>query len=1041
MHFRITLLALFLISTNLFAINNPVVTIYDGCIMKFGGKFYAMGTGTDGKIYWSDDMITWAGPLLVAKTDKATWPAADQEYHRVGAGDLVYHNGLFHIYYNGIGHSVSTWPTKMFEECSLDKSFTPEDIDPQLFIDRDGTPIFIKKVQKYNPLTGGSLSGGPDTWQFPLITPFSLGANNITGDGQAKFLNTGLKGANCNLDKWNFEGPELYFYRDNYYLLNSTNTMSSRTGLYNAFCTQSTSLSTMNNSSKIPTPVLERNLELFHRQYKVIAPFSEYGAWNGRMTTITPASSWSTKDFNDSGWGLFPMGIGAPKQDRDVDIRHVRTLWNSNWNTVYVRREFNTTEIPAKPFILYRSEGNFEYYLNGTLLFTESAKDRGWKSKEIPASAFAVGRNVLAVKCTANGTLRYFDAGVYDAGSLKVEEPVIGPSQVNLLTGINGFEHFIVYKAFWNGISAQGVDRVFFHGKKLTTNGPTTASSNGYHAAPSKPSLFTGFDALPSAKHWNYQTTNWLFGMGKAKSNTERALLLTKTKAENYYLEASFALAATGTERAGLMLWYENDNNYMELLVSRANNQWMINTMNNGVLSTTTHTLPSKFKFFEANPFVTETTPAMHELRIYKNANKIDVWLDHFLLTLNSPLSITSNNAGFCGISAEGKNIEFEHIAYTKGWDEHSAGITGWEGNNAAWNVTAKGISLLSNPASPETLFKGDNLTNQNFEINISNPTLPSTGKVVVYPVYTDANNFLQATMDYSTKKWTINGKANGQNIQEINLSAQAKVMRVHTLTTATANPVNNYIYNLDSESLVSAIKILWLEGAYPYSKGDFTMPVSYKVQYNNGSAWVDVPNIVAEALKFSQYNVISFSPIKTKALRITTVPPTGKHCRPYDIELTVDAMADFFFRSARDGNNTHLFYNNQLMATVNADFGNGQVGFGSTIKDCTFDGIMCYQNAEITDNEISTTTSSINTEKDNLYKTYLANKKFVVESSAIHPYNISIYNSLGGLVFRRQNLLGKTYSDISGLSNSVYLAKIHTETELLQVTKFTIFK
>jgi hypothetical protein len=248
--------------------------------------------------------------------------------------------------------------------------------------------------------------------------------------------------------------------------------------------------------------------------------------------------------------------------------------------------------------------------------------------------------------------------------------------------------------------------------------------------------------------------------------------------------------------------------------------------------------------------------------------------------------------------------------------------------------------------------------------------------------------------------------------------------MRVHTNTTDQNTPQTVYTYNLDSESLVSAIKVLWLEGAYPYSNANFALPNSYKVQYNNGTTWVDVPNLVATSQEFSRYNLISFSPVKTKALRITTVPPAGKNCRPFDIEVTADAVSGFFFRSARDGSNTHLFYNNELLTTIVADFRAAQVGFGSTIKDCKFDGIMCYQNNEITDGEISVLAATA-TPKETNFTAYVVDKNLVVDTTDNNLYNIELFDSLGKLVWQGDNFVGRSISNISHLNKSVYIAKI----------------
>ena len=138
--------------------------------------------------------------------------------------------------------------------------------------------------------------------------------------------------------------------------------------------------------------------------------------------------------------------------------------------SIHYTKLYEIDELPANPFLLYHLEGGAEYYLNGVKIFTETGSWNAYRTKEIPASAFVKGRNVLAIRCTPASNTRYMDVGVYDAGSLKTEQPVVGPSQPNLFTGLNGFEQFVAYKAFWNGVSGQGVDRVFYYNKDRITS-------------------------------------------------------------------------------------------------------------------------------------------------------------------------------------------------------------------------------------------------------------------------------------------------------------------------------------------------------------------------------------------------------------------------------------------------------------------------------------------------------------------------------------------------------------------------------------------
>lgn len=1015
-------------------VDNPVVTIYDGCIMRFGGNFYAMGTGTSGNIYWSADLVHWSGPKLVAYSNEAQWLSNTSyqgydEYPRIGAGDLLYYNGLFHIYFNGIGHSVSLWPTEKFKETSITEPFNVWDIDPQLFIDDDGSPIFIKKVQSVNPITGANLGSDPkQTWMFPLKTPFSFGANPVTGDKQGVFLNSGEKGRNDLIDKNNFEGPELYKYRNCYYLLNAANCMSARTGLYNSYLTTAPSLASLHNNQKYPLPPLERNLERFHRQYKVLAPFAEYGEWKGRMVTTSPSANWVNPDFDDSTWPLKSMGIGAPKQDRAVDIRHVRTLWNDTWAQVWIRREFTIDELPANPFLLYHLEGGAEYYLNGVKIFTETGSWNAYRTKEIPASAFVKGRNVLAIRCTPASNTRYMDVGVYDAGSLKTEQPVVGPSQPNLFTGLNGFEQFVAYKAFWNGVSGQGVDRVFYYNKEMVMDGPTTASSNGIHYNPSRPSLYESFATVPDTKFWEYKLSDWKVSADKLLPQSDYSQVITKGKTGNYFIEVSFSLPKLIDANAGLFVAYANERNNVSVVISRKNNTWAVRTLTDSVLNTKTFALPDNFMFFEPNTFLQETTPAIHELRAYRNGTHLSIWLDHFLLTKDSDVLLPSADAMKTGIFQSGKQAVFEHLTMTKGWDEWDKNITGWDNVEEKWSVSENGLSPIDTNTTTNIITKGDFLTNYNFECNVDLKYITDTNVVNIFPVYTNADNFVKASFDTKRNSWVVSGKVQGAIFDTQTLPLATKVMRGHELdATYNGTPPPVYRYKLKGESKISQIAILWMEGSYPFLTATFGLPQKVAVQYKNSKGlWQTVTNQYGRAQKFSEYNTITFDPVVTSEFRVVITQNGATPCRPYDIEVTVDQPSTFFFRSVRTGNRLQLFYNNEPLAVVNGAFPASGVALAANTANCTFNGIMCYQNTLMDVSEISTNVIATN-QVNSDFEVVAVNQKLTIKTASSMPYTVEVYNQRGCKICQFGEMVGSKQLKINELNHNLYIVKIKT--------------
>ncbi|MBE7176698.1 MAG: glycoside hydrolase family 127 protein [Mucilaginibacter polytrichastri] len=85
--------------------------------------------------------------------------------------------------------------------------------------------------------------------------------------------------------------------------------------------------------------------------------------------------------------------------------------------------------------------------------------------------------------------------------------------------------------------------------------------------------------------------------------------------------------------------------------------------------------------------------------------------------------------------------------------------------------------------------------------------------------------------------------------------------------------------YDFDTEHEVSSSNVYWFDDG-PW--GGCRIPVSYRILYKKGDAWVPVKNTTPYAIAKDRYNNVKFSPVKTAALRLEFKLPadnaTGIH-------------------------------------------------------------------------------------------------------------------------------------------------------------------
>lgn len=918
---------------HVFGVDNPRFKMADGCVERFNGDYYAMGTGTMGRMFHSSDLFNWDDSVLVFEP-KAKWPMElegkpAEEYYRAGAGDLVYRNGIFHIYFNGIGHGYSANPLGPYIEHSLNEPFDPSGIDAQLFQDDDGALVYVKKKNGIDPdpITGKTRTHrGGQIWAWDFETPWQK-------TGTPRKLLDGQKGSWDSVDNLNFEGPELYKYRNKYYLLYVANCMSSRTGLYDTGVAVADSAVGFSNHDKVPGPVLKRNTERLFRSYKTILPTAEKTGWQGCYTTSKPPKDWNKPGFNDKAWTTGTGGFGSPDEDRNTQIRACRSEWNSD--DIWVRRSFTLEEKPKRLALKVRHETAAEVYVNGIKVYEYGRHIRAYRMVDISTQVepvLRVGDNSIAVHVRYQSpkgpprdgdwqwhqSYHFVDFGLYDTGGVPVEDVVYGPSQPNMITGPNGFEQWITYKAFWNGeeTGGQGIDRVFFFDREMFVDGPTTTNTPGYHPPPALPTWRGGVATLAAG--------------GRS--------MVPSDPATHYLFEASLKLPAGGNPVAGVVAFKGGEGELLITLDS-VKRMWSYRLESNGKTETKEFPLPKQFFFRDPNPLAKALPSQFHLLRVTKNAGAFAVMLDAFSLTGKELIQTGLVGEGLPGLYAETGPVEFGSAIYTIGWDEFDRNIAGWETVTGDWNGTDRGLE--QNAVSGRAVaLKGDPLDQYEFLVNADCGSVPTGGESLgVLPLYVDNDNYLSARIDAQKGSLVVSGKKNGQPAGPWIAPLRRQVERCHTFDKSDNETA--WVYDLRSESVVGALEVRWFEGRFEHLGKTFVRPQNIRIEVLANGRWTPV-RFSAKELS-NGFQRLEFDPVAAVAVRVGMDAGKDKASRPEELFVDVGLESRYFFRCVKRSDRLVLFLNGHEMLTVDGAWPAARVGLTTQDLPVVFNGITLY--------------------------------------------------------------------------------------------------
>jgi len=975
------------------AVDNPILPDRGGYIGRYNGEYYLLSSVSN-RIMRSSDLTLWEDTGAVFRILEGSKDAAI-----TGAGELTYRNGVFHLYPDGLGHVFAVDPLGPYIQGSRNSISAT---GMQLFQDESGGLVKVAQV------IGSKKSG--EIWAGEWSNPWGRAT------GKEKRLLDGRWGMWDSIDNAHLGDPNLFAYRNNYYLLYSANCSSPRTGLREIGVARYHTLFKIDNEKKVPEPVLMRNAERFAREYKTLLPTAEHMAWKARYTLKEPADGWQQPDSHLSGWRTGIGGFGYPFEDRGAQLIACNTKWTTD--RIWIRREFKYGRIHPKRLALkIRHERAARVYVNGIKVYESVEPTLAYRMVDISAKANALlreGDNVVAVYAVADKdskAYRFIDFGLYDTGGAEVEPAVYALSRPVVVNGPNGFEKWIMYRAWWNGKPGTGFDRVFFFDKEMFVDGPTAATTPGYHPPPARPTFSDNFNEeadFHSGHRWTFNRGQWSFRDGTLVQTDRTApakALIKSTPAVNYLFEANIRFSEKEKGSAGIVA-FSDGKTELHILMNQTRRNWSYCIEPGNSLSEKTFSLPRGFQFLDSHPMVKMKAQPFHRLRVTKNGGNFSVMLDEISLTGDHPIQTKLFGAGLPGLICRNSAAMFDGVIYTIGWDEFDENITGWrfeeEGfeTHGDWRLSKNGLEQKKHSGMAIAL-KGDRMASYEFTVNARTPELSDRkGEAYgVFPVFIDKDNYLQALINPYERKLVVTGKSNGAEIGPWEAQLARRIPRRHLYDDGTPyKDIVAWTYALRSESIVSGVEVRWMEGKFKHLREEYFVPddlvhVTYAtirdddydvILWNDGRFEdADVPKPLTQQPGI--LNRISFRPEKAThvsfgiydidTVRIVVDSATGQFKRyyepgsfvapdeevqyaddydfssdkgrPQDVLLDVELESSYFFRCVKLSDRVIIQLNGAPALTINGSWPPAQVGLITVNQPCFFNGITCMHYPE----------------------------------------------------------------------------------------------
>lgn len=329
-----------------------------------------------------------------------------------------------------------------------------------------------------------------------------------------------------------------------------------------------------------------------------------------------------------------------------------------------------------------------------------------------------------------------------------------------------------------------------------------------------------------------------------------------------------------------------------------------------------------------------------HVWRIEKNHSLLTVWVDGVLAADAVTVKSDDNKLRLVPGASQ---CDVQYIAYTPGWDEYNARFSGWDGLNA----DDAGLRL-----SAADVLKGDAATDYELSLMLHNAT-PDKGRYGVYAAYTDNRNYVRVTVDASGRQLVVENCTKGK------VRTQTLPMKKESIHYPDLKNTDSFEqqYRFDSDTYVSAVGLPRLSAnADPYASvlsigQDATqlfhedMAARMTLSWLDGDTWRPLSYTSSVDESRADWQQLSFSPVKTRALRFINADPTQYNRNIYRIKTTSEFSSDCQLRIEKRGADIRIYVDNDLMTTVSArSAAAARIGLWSDgVADATVRNMLYY--------------------------------------------------------------------------------------------------
>lgn len=414
---------------------------------------------------------------------------------------------------------------------------------------------------------------------------------------------------------------------------------------------------------------------------------------------------------------------------------------------MWFRKAFNVNAPGHNYALRITHRGPCKAYINGELIYSAEKDDyRVVNLTPEQAALIHKGENIFAAEgdTPQNGRYgAYFNAELFDYGTGRADEEIVTtPGQPNILRGPNGFEWWLIYMGNHNDSSRdQYIDRVHFHGDRLTVDGMTHRNNSGYHPVPALPAYGDTFDSADGIHSWTFTSNDaWKVADGELCTTAPKAdaVLSGAPGAVNYLFEIGVKPKADAGVYA---IWIDKKNN-LSIGFDSKNPRVVIKETVKGKTSVRYLPLRSDFRF-----------DAYHPIRIERDANDIVLYIDE--MRYPDIIATSLDGAAVPGLYASAPGAAFDGAIYSIGFDDGNDRMNSWDILSGALEPSKRGAVAARGTLAA----KGEPSDKYEFTTQVS--SLGSDAVAGAYPVFVDKDNYISAVFDapsHSLKVSTVQG-------------------------------------------------------------------------------------------------------------------------------------------------------------------------------------------------------------------------------------------------------------------------------------------